>query len=111
MPAGFKVHKSNGQLTQKKFHKKIKEQRPSANARGYNYRWQQARLVFLSNYPLCKHCEQDGRVKPATVVDHIIPHKGDKVLFDDRANWQPLCKPCHDKKTATEDGGFGNYRG
>lgn len=22
--------------------------------------------------------------------------------------WQPLCAPCHSRKTATEDGGFGN---
>lgn len=25
----------------------------------------------------------------------------------DECNWQPLCKPCHDSKTAREDGGFG----
>lgn len=25
-------------------------------------------------------------------------------LFWDEANWQPLCKPCHDQKTAREDG-------
>lgn len=43
----------------------------------------------------------------ANVVDHIKPHRGDKVLFWDSANWQPLCKECHDRKTATEDGGFG----
>ena len=24
-------------------------------------------------------------------------------LFWDRDNWQPLCKQCHDKKTARED--------
>lgn len=43
----------------------------------------------------------------ASIVDHIIPHKGDKQLFWDRDNWQPLCKKHHDRKTATEDGGFG----
>ena len=45
---------------------------------------------------------------PATVVDHIIPHKGDMDIFWDEDNWQPLCKRCHDQKTATENGGFGN---
>ncbi|WP_223866012.1 HNH endonuclease [Salipiger aestuarii] len=34
---------------------------------------------------------------PATVVDHIQPHKGDKALFWDRNNWQPICKHCHDR--------------
>lgn len=30
-------------------------------------------------------------------------------LFWDKVNnWMGLCKPCHSKKTATEDGGFGN---
>lgn len=41
-------------------------------------------------------CEQVGRITPATVVDHIKPHKGDPELFWDTGNWQPLCKTCHD---------------
>ena len=40
---------------------------------------------------------------PASVVDHIKPHKGDYDLFWDEANHQALCKRCHDIKTATED--------
>lgn len=39
----------------------------------------------------------------ATVVDHIKPHRGDKALFWDEHNWQPLCKKCHDTKTGKED--------
>ncbi|MEZ0212451.1 MAG: hypothetical protein ACAH27_05805 [Xanthobacteraceae bacterium] len=35
-------------------------------------------------------------VEPATVVDHITPHKGDEDLFFRRANLQPLCKRHHD---------------
>lgn len=46
----------------------------------------------------------------ATIVDHIIPHKGNMELFWDRDNWQAMSKECHDKKTAREDGGFGNSR-
>jgi 5-methylcytosine-specific restriction endonuclease McrA len=34
----------------------------------------------------------------ATVVDHIIPHKGDRKLFWSRANWQPLCVSCHSSR-------------
>lgn len=83
------------------------EERPSANKRGYNTRWQKARAVYLSHHPLCAECEKHGRLTPATVVDHIVPHKGDSKLFWDKDNWQPLCKQCHDRKTATEDGGFG----
>lgn len=46
-------------------------------------------------------------VRAATEVDHIIPHRGDQQLFWDTNNWQGLCKPCHSRKTAQEDGGFG----
>lgn len=82
-------------------------QRGTAHQRGYNRRWQKARITYLSRHPLCKHCEDGDLVVAATVVDHIVPHKGDQDLFWDSGNWQPLCKPCHDKKTAREDGGFG----
>ena len=40
-----------------------------------------------------------NKITPATVVDHIVPHRGDKKLFWDQSNWQPLCKEHHDKKT------------
>ncbi|MCB4811684.1 HNH endonuclease [Methylovorus menthalis] len=52
------------------------------------------------------------RLTPATVVDHIKPHRGDMALFWDRNNWQAMAKECHDRKTAREDGGFrGAYQG
>jgi 5-methylcytosine-specific restriction enzyme A len=74
----------------------------------YNYKWEQARKRYLKVNPLCVECLQLGRTTPATIVDHIIPHKGDKRLFWDKSNWQSLCKRHHDRKTAKEDGGFGN---
>ena len=82
-------------------------QRGSSTERGYSSAWQRARAYYLSAHPLCRMHEQQGRVEPATVVDHIKPHRGDKALFWDSDNWQPLCKRCHDIKTAREDGGFG----
>lgn len=82
--------------------------RESSAARGYGYKWQQARAGFLAKHPLCVRCQALGRVVIATDVDHVIPHKGDMALFWDRSNWQSLCAPCHSAKTASEDGGFGN---
>ena len=64
--------------------------------------------MFLADNPLCVHCSASGKVTPSTVVDHIIPHKGDEDLFWEQDNWQALCKSCHDRKTAKEDGGFSN---
>jgi len=82
--------------------------RRKTSERGYGWKWQQARASFLSlpENVLCRYCERKGRITPATVVDHITPHKGDQRLFWDRSNWQPLCKACHDRKTSTEDGGL-----
>ena len=38
----------------------------------------------------------EGRRTPATVVDHVIPHRNDQKLFWDSGNWQGLCKLHHD---------------
>jgi 5-methylcytosine-specific restriction endonuclease McrA len=47
---------------------------------------------------------------PSTIADHIKPHRCNFTLFFDDKNLQGVCKTCHDIKTATEDGGFGNPR-
>lgn len=80
--------------------------RGSAHSRGYDSRWRKTRIGFLAKHPLCVACEGGGHVVPATVVDHVIPHRGDRALFWDRGNWQPLCAACHNAKTAREDSGF-----
>ena len=87
------------------------EPRQNSNARGYGYKWQQARAGFLKSHPLCADHLKRGQVVAASVVDHITPHRGDQNLFWDKSNWQPLCQSCHNAKTAREDGGFGNTRG
>lgn len=85
--------------------------RGSSTSRGYDYRWQQARAAFLRHPDnvLCKDPDRRhaGVYRLATDVDHIVPHRGDQVLFWDRSNWQGLCHDCHSFKTAREDGGFG----
>lgn len=97
-------------------HKKAKQRlveanRESSTARGYGRPWQKARAGYLRKNPLCIQCQELGKMTAATDVDHIEPHRGDKTLFWDSANWQALCHPCHSAKTAREDGGFGNARG
>lgn len=70
-------------------------------------RWKTLRKQFLQEHPLCEKCKKNGVVNAAEVVDHIKPHEGNQILFWDEINWQALCKCCHDKKTAKEDGRWG----
>lgn len=64
--------------------------------------WKTGRRAFLAANPLCCDCAELGLVVEAREVDHVKPHRGDRRLFFDRSNWQPLCKPCHSRKTARE---------
>ena len=94
--------------------RKAEAVRGSAHERGYTAAWREAREAWLREHPLCQ-CEEcdEGRKRTtaAAVVDHRIPHRGDQQLFWDRGNWQSMSKSCHDRKTATRDGGFGQGGG
>ena len=86
--------------------------RKSSSARGYNNAWAKYRLSFLRNNPLCTRCKAAGRTTPATVVDHIEPHKGDSVKFWAPENHQSLCMSCHSgDKQRQEKSGSEGYRG
>lgn len=75
--------------------------RPDATQRGYTRRWKEKiRKPFLDANPLCVECSKGGRITEATVVDHIVPHRGDPVKFNDISNLQSLCQTCHNRKTA-----------
>lgn len=73
----------------------------------YGRRWQKQRAAFLQAHPLCVDCQREGRVTAATIVDHVIAHKGDERLFWDQSNWAALCASHHSAKTVRTDGGFG----
>ena len=81
--------------------------------RGYGWRWQKARATFLSRPEnvLCRMCQAEGLAVVATVVDHVIPHRGNQDLFWDTNNWQPLCKKHHDgTKQSIDKGGHGHMK-
>ncbi len=68
----------------------VTNKRESATERGYDSRWRTASKRYLRSNPLCVHCLENSKMVKATVVDHIVPHRGDKVLFWDESNWQAL---------------------
>lgn len=115
VPLGAKyceAHKAAGEARDAKFsvdrERRRTERTGSSAARGYGYKWQRIRARILAAHPLCVECEKRGIIKLATDVDHIRPHKGNPFLMWDEDNLQPLCHECHSRKTAREDGGFGN---
>lgn len=69
----------------------------------YGRRWRGQRAVFLAANPLCVMCQSLGRIEPATVVDHKVPHRGDEALFWDQGNWQSLCEDHHNGQKAREE--------
>ncbi len=77
--------------------------RATAHERGYTSKWRRLSKLYLKAHPLCEECKRNGKLTPATVVDHIIPHRGDEHLMWSESNWQSLCKRCHDKKTGRFD--------
>lgn len=71
--------------------------RKTSRQRGYTSKWEKARASFLKAHPRCLHVI-DGEAcgEPATVVHHVIAHRGDPKLFWRKSNWLPVCKACHD---------------
>ena len=101
-------HESRCEKHRKQERREHDEHRGSSADRGYGAHWRKIRLAFLAQYPLCALCQRERKLAPATVVDHIRPHRGNPELFYDPENLQALCKPCHSKKTVRENDGFGH---
>ena len=71
--------------------------RQPTTQQGYDNRWRKVRAQFLSAHPLCMHCQNEGKINPATEVHHIVRIvDGGENNF---SNLQALCKPCHSRET------------
>ena len=73
--------------------------RPDASTRGYGYEWHKIRVQVLEEEPACRSCG-----KSAQMGDHILPIRLGGT--HDRDNLQPLCNPCHGKKTVADSRRF-----
>ena len=66
-------------------------------------RWQRIRAHQLRTHPLCKFCLERGIMTPATIADHVEPHRGDVNKF-----WlgklQSLCHTCHNSRKREIEG-------
>lgn len=91
-------YKKKNFLKWQEFKKKTGYVRPKEQLLYNCRRWKITSQLYLVNHPVCVICG-----KPATDVDHIVPHKGDEKLFWDETNYQSLCRECHNKKTYDEN--------
>jgi 5-methylcytosine-specific restriction endonuclease McrA len=61
--------------------------------------WKQLRARHIAEHPICVECEKEGKIRPATVVDHRIPVDEDQTRSLDSVNLQSLCDYHHIRKT------------
>ena len=77
-------------------------ERPWARLYGLQ-RWRNRATLQMKVEPLCRFCLKVGKVTPATVADHIVPHNGNEFAFW-RGALQSLCSRCHNTTKAQEEG-------
>jgi 5-methylcytosine-specific restriction enzyme A len=88
------VHQQQKRAVERRFHSGV----PGVN---YGRRWRKFRQNFLSENPLCRTCEESGRVEPATEVHHVHGHDGTYASFW-AGPFEGLCKSCHSRATARQ---------
>ena len=74
----------------------------SISARGYGAAWRKLRASILLRDPVCRVCH----AARSTHVDHRIPRRQGGT--DDPSNLVGVCASDHNRKTARQDGGWGN---
>lgn len=100
MPPSFRPKGQSRQVT----NRAADLRRGTAHSRGYDARWAKASKAYLASHPLCEYCAagafgDDPRDEPASLVDHLFPHRADgqsdRALFWCDAGWVASCTPCH----------------
>jgi 5-methylcytosine-specific restriction protein A len=81
-------------------YRKVERTRGTAKERGYDKDWRRVRDDVLRDEPCCRLCAP--AVSLAVEVDHVKPLAQGGARLD-RRNLQPLCRPCHQKKTGIEN--------
>jgi len=72
--------------------------------------WRGFRLRRLALNPFCQDPHGEGCQQPAREVDHIVPIEKGGAVFSIE-NTQCLCKPCHSRKTRSEQSRRGQALG
>lgn len=98
-----------------KYNKTVRTRNEAKSEQTNFYRtrqWSALRLQVLEQqHYLCQYCQAQGRVKPAKVVDHIVPVE---FSYDKKANIDNLatiCSSCHTAKSSWERKYYGTGLG
>ena len=67
-----------------------------------SHRYRAMRRAFLRANPLCRPCRERGHTAAAVEIDHIEPVTKAPERFWDETDWQPICRSCHEGKSARE---------
>ena len=73
-------------------------------------RYRKMRRAFLRQNPLCAMCVDEGIIRHADEMDHIVPVSDAPDRMYDWDNLQALCSPHHVKKTAGENSSLTDER-
>lgn len=81
-------------------HRRVAWRSSTTPARQRGARLQALRQQLFEREPLCRACRAEGRIREATIRDHVVPlAEGGQ---DSEDNTQPLCQACSDAKTQAE---------
>lgn len=78
----------------------LDRRRGSPTERGYDAEWRKKRREILTSHPFCEVCGATDRLE----VDHIKSIREAPHLRLVDSNLRVLCKPCHSRRTASEQG-------
>src|SRR5262245_6656859 len=70
---------------------RLDRSRPGFRKRGYDSRWDRDAEEYRRRYPFRIGGLAVGRCGKADIVDHVVPHRGDRGLFRSVSNWQAVC--------------------
>ncbi len=96
------LHASQRQQRVQQSNREYNKRRPEYHSLYNCAQWRRLRLSQLSQHPWCAECLRYGVRKIAQEADHIVPHRGDRILFYDSDDLQSLCASCHSRKTVKE---------
>src|SRR5215510_10954341 len=68
-------------------------------------RWQRLRRMKLREHPLCEACLAQGRIEPASAVDHRVRVTAGGNPYPVLDQLASLCASCHNSKTRAEQAG------